>query len=82
MPKVEERNAGELTVRIDRTKCAAFKDCLGIAPEAFELGEDEIVRFLHPETVDATQLVEACAVCPVQALLVFNQDGKQVVPMQ
>lgn len=80
MADFEERKAGALTVRIDRMRCAAFKDCIGIAPEAFELGEDGVVRFVNPEAVDRERLVDACAVCPADALFVFDAEGRQIVP--
>ena len=75
-----ERQVGVLTVRIDRTTCAAFRDCIGIAPEAFALDDEGIVAFTHSEGVDREKLIEACAVCPVDALAVFDENGEQLVP--
>ncbi len=75
-----ERKVGGLTLRMDRTSCAAFKDCLGIAPEAFSLGEDDIVTFLEPEQVDRERLIDACTVCPANALIILDEEGKQIVP--
>jgi ferredoxin len=80
MADFAERKVGALMVRIDRMTCAAFKDCIGLAPEAFELGEDDIVAFKHPEQIDRERLIEACAICPVNALIVLDENGNQIVP--
>lgn len=76
----EDRQVDGLTLRIDRRSCAAFKDCIGIAPEAFSLGDDDVVTFLEPEQVNRERLIEACAVCPVNALIVLDEAGRQIVP--
>ena len=77
-----ERKTQGLTVRIDRLACAGFKDCIKLAPEAFELGDDGVVLFLDPDTVEREQLIEACRVCPAQALTVFDEKGSQIVPAE
>ena len=69
-----------LTIRIERDGCAGFKDCIKIAPEAFELDEGGVVRFVDPDSVDPERLVEACRVCPANALIVLDEEGKQIVP--
>jgi ferredoxin len=71
---------GDLTVRIDRNACSAFKDCIGIAPEAFRLDQEGIVEFVDPDRVDKERLIEACDLCPVNALHVFAADGTQLIP--
>ena len=75
-----DRGVGDLTVRIDRNGCSAFKDCIGLAPEAFQLDDEGIVEFVDPDSVDRERLVEACDVCPANALHVLDGNGKQIVP--
>lgn len=75
-----ERSVGDITVRIDRNACAAFKDCLGVAPEAFQLDDTGIVEFVDPDSVDRDRLIEACDVCPANALHVIDADGKTLIP--
>jgi ferredoxin len=79
MPE-EERLVGELHVRIDRTLCVGFGDCVTAAPEAFALGDDDIVIFVAPETIDRTRLLHACRSCPVDALTVCDAQGIQLAP--
>ena len=69
-----------LKVQIDRTKCAGFKDCLGIAPEVFDLGDDGIVKILQTEGVKRDTFLEACSVCPVDVFVVLDEQGRQLIP--
>ena len=70
-----------LTVRIDRERCIGSANCIKVAPEVFELDDTSIVEF-RPDAVeiDPQRLTEACDVCPVDALMVFDQAGKKVIP--
>ncbi|HEY7233818.1 MAG TPA: ferredoxin [Gemmatimonadaceae bacterium] len=76
----EERVVGGLRVRIDRTLCVGFGDCVTAAPEAFILDGDDIAIFRAPETIGRACLLRACASCPVDALTVWDEDGAQIVP--
>ena len=77
---VERRVAG-LTVRIDRLLCVGFGDCIGEAGESFELDDEGIVAFREsPDPGDPQRLVRACAACPVDALTVLDEAGRQLAP--
>lgn len=80
MSDFEERNVGDLRVRIDRTLCVGFGDCVTEAPEAFVLDESETAVFVKPESVERERLLRACDACPVDAITVWNSDGSQIVP--
>ena len=75
-----ERTVAGLRVRIDRTLCVGFGECVTEAPEAFVLDGEDIVVFAHPEQVERERLIRACDLCPVDALTVWDETGKQVVP--
>jgi ferredoxin len=79
-PDHDERMVGQLRVRIDRTLCVGFGDCITAAPDAFALDGDDVVVFLSPESVNPLQLVRACASCPVDALTVWDADGSMLAP--
>lgn len=77
----EERQISGHTIRIDRTLCIGSGNCVEVAPEVFVLGPDQIVTFAQaPEDIDPDRLVEACAVCPVDALVATGPDGEQLTP--
>jgi ferredoxin len=76
----DERVLGDLRVRIDRTLCVGFGDCVKEAAEAFALDEENVAVFATPEAVTRDALLRACASCPVDALTVWSDDGRQLVP--
>ncbi|MQA90454.1 MAG: ferredoxin [Gemmatimonas sp.] len=78
--KYEERTFAGLTVRIDRTLCVGFGDCLEAMEELFELDEEGIATFRDAMVVDSDRLVEACRACPVDALEVTDSDGRKLAP--
>ena len=76
----DERTVGCLRVRIDRTLCVGFGDCITAAPAAFALGHDDVVVFLSPASVNPLLLVQACASCPVDALTAWDEHGNVLAP--
>ncbi len=81
MDAVVERTVGDLTVRIDRLLCVGFGDCIDVAPDLFEFDDEGIVVFREPApAIDRERLLEACDVCPVDALSVHDPAGQQLVP--
>ncbi|HET8713519.1 MAG TPA: ferredoxin [Gemmatimonadales bacterium] len=80
MSDFEERAVGDLRVRIDRTLCVGFGDCVTEAPEAFVLDESGVAIFVQPDAVERERLLRACDSCPVDAITVWNEAGSQIVP--
>lgn len=69
-----------LRVRIDRTLCVAFEDCVGVAPTVFRMDEDGIVTFIDGAAdVTRERLFAACEECPVDALSLFEATGERLV---
>ncbi len=81
MSDTVERQFGDLKVVIDRGVCIATENCMDLAAKVFELDDDQIVRFKQDTgNVDRDKLIEACRICPVEALSVIDATGKQLVP--
>ena len=81
MEDIVERKIGDLTVRIDRLRCIGSSNCMELAPEIFEYDEEKICAFKQvPGPIERERLIEACDICPVDALLVLDASGKQLVP--
>jgi len=79
-PDEEECQVHGLRVRIDRSLCVGFGDCVTEASDAFRLDDEGIVVFVEPERVDRERLLSACDSCPVDAITVWDSTGRQVVP--
>jgi ferredoxin len=76
----DERVIHDLRIRIDRSLCVGFGDCVTAAPDAFRLDAESIVIFVDPERVARERLLAACDACPVDAITVWAADGRQIVP--
>jgi ferredoxin len=81
MPHRDSRSIGGLTLRVDRTLCVGFGDCVTAAPEAFAL-DDEGIAVILPgaDALTRERLIEACCACPVDALTLTAPDGRQLAP--
>ena len=76
----DERVVHGLRVRIDRSLCVGFGDCITEAAAAFRLDDEGVVVFVDPEQVERDRLLRACDACPVDALTVWDGVGRQLVP--
>jgi ferredoxin len=79
-PDANDAVVHELRVRIDRSLCVGFGDCVTEAPEAFTLDEEGVAVFVSPERVERERLLRACELCPVDAITVWDAEGNQIVP--
>jgi len=70
-----------LTVTIDEALCIGSGNCVKMAPDTFRMNEEGIVEFVdEPTAADDEEIIEACALCPVDALGVKDDSGEQLVP--
>jgi len=79
--EMRERTISGVRVSIDRTLCIGSGNCTNLAPEIFKIDDANLADF-HDETpdIDQDRLVESCAICPVDALIVESEDGETIVP--
>ena len=80
MSRLDERVVAGLRIVIDRDQCVSFGDCVKEAPEGFKLDDDTVAVFVRPEAVERERLLRACDACPVDAITVWDSDGRQLVP--
>lgn len=67
-------------IRIDRSLCSGYAECVGIAPEVFSLGDDKVSVVLDPEGSDDESILDAARACPVDAITLIDQYHDQVWP--
>jgi ferredoxin len=76
-----ERKVSGLTVRIDRLTCISTGNCIKVSPEIFEFDDEKICSFKSPHIdIGKERTVEACSVCPVNALTAIDENGNELVP--
>ena len=81
MEEFEEKKISDLKIKIDRTTCIATGNCIKAAPEIFELDDERICTFKTDLIeIENERLIEACSVCPVDALIAINKKNEKIVP--
>lgn len=76
--KFSERNG--VLVQVDHDICAGFGECVNLLPDVFALNDEDLAVVLDPDAVGLDMLKEAADVCPVSAILLFDEDENQVAP--
>lgn len=79
MSEIREKKLGNVTLRILRDQCIGTVACRNVAPEVLELDDQQVIDFVDdPQDPGQAQLAEACAVCPVDALELYDDTGAQL----
>lgn len=82
MSSVREHRFGGVTLRILREQCIGTGACSKVVPEVLTFDDQQVIDFTEnpPAQMDRERLFEACDVCPVEALVLLDEDGTQAVP--
>lgn len=58
-----------MRIAVNRMLCESNAVCVGIEPEIFDLGDDDVLRLLeeHPSEADRSSVEAAVRLCPKQA---------------
>lgn len=75
------RKIRKLTMRLNRDLCIGAATCVAIAPKAWALDNEAKAYILETaeEELDQT-LLEAAKSCPVMAITITDEKGKQLFP--
>lgn len=69
-----------MKVKVDRDLCTGIGNCEAVAPTVFKVDKTNKVVLLDPGTVDDKTLMEAAESCPVDAIIIEDDDGNQLYP--
>ena len=69
-----------MKVRVDRELCIGAGNCVAAAPTVFKLDKNNKAVVLKPESVDDDTLMNAAESCPVDAIIIEDNDGNQLYP--
>jgi len=77
-----ERKKGKYKkIIIDRDVCIGAASCVAVAPGTFQLDEDNLAYVVDPDKYDDETLLLAAQSCPVNAISVFDENGKKIWPL-
>ena len=69
-----------MRVRVDRDLCIGVGNCVAYAPTVFELDQENKAVVLDPSSVDDNTLLEAAKSCTENAIIVEDEEGRQLYP--
>ncbi len=70
-----------VVVKVDRAACISSASCISIAPGTYALDDAEgKVVIVDPNKDNLNQIIDGAKSCPVNAITVFDKDGKQLWP--
>jgi len=76
--KFSERN--RVLVQVDHDICAGFGECVNLLPDVFALNDENQAIVLDADAVGLDLLRESAEICPVSAILLFDEDENQIAP--
>ncbi|MEK7532785.1 MAG: ferredoxin [Patescibacteria group bacterium] len=90
MPDVKRENNQDIGLRkegkykkviIDRDACIGAASCVAVAPGTFQLDAENKAYLVDPDKYDDDMLFLAAQSCPVNAISVFDENGKKIWPL-
>jgi ferredoxin len=67
-------------VVVDRDLCIGAAPCVTVAPGVFQLDEENKAYIVDEKGADDETILLAAQACPVQAIIIYDTEGKQVYP--
>src|SRR4051794_32124023 len=77
-PQVSPKN--RILVEVDRALCFGFGDCVDTLPDVFALDDEAKAEVLDPDAASVDEIAEAAQNCPVDAIIVTDEQGQQLYP--
>lgn len=65
---------------VDRELCIGSASCVAIAPGVFALDEENKAYVINKEGADNETIIAAAKSCPTKAILLYDEDGRQIYP--
>ena len=69
-----------MKVRVDRDLCRGLGNCVVLAPTVFRLDEANKAVVTDPASVDDGRLFEAAESCSENAIILEDDEGRQLCP--
>lgn len=69
-----------MKIKVERNLCISVASCVQADPESFELDDEGIAVVKNPHSNDKEKILQAAKSCPVNAIIVYDDDGQQIWP--
>ena len=67
-------------IEVDRDLCIGAAPCVTVAPGVFQLDDENKAYIVDEKGADEETILLAAQACPVQAIILFDEDGNQIYP--
>lgn len=78
--QVESKKSKITKIIVDRSLCIGAASCLAVAPDMFELDNENIAVVKKDAALDDEITLLAAQSCPTKAILVYDEAGQQIYP--
>ncbi|OGH64534.1 MAG: hypothetical protein A2821_04730 [Candidatus Magasanikbacteria bacterium RIFCSPHIGHO2_01_FULL_41_23] len=65
---------------IDRQACIGARSCVVVAPTVFQMDDGNLAFVTDPDSTDEDTILMAAQSCPVLAIKLYDENGKQIFP--
>ncbi len=65
---------------VDRAKCIGARSCVAVTPGVFQMDDENLAYIVDPDAADDDTLLMSAQSCPVLAILLYDEQGKQIFP--
>lgn len=65
---------------VDRQGCIGARSCVVVAPGVFQMDDENLAYVTDPDSTDEDTILMAAQSCPVLAIRLYDEDGKQIFP--
>lgn len=69
-----------MKIKVDRELCTSVATCIEVAPGTFELDDEGIAVVKDPKGDAEDTILQAAKSCPVNAIIITDDNGKQIYP--
>ncbi len=69
-----------MKVRIDRDLCVGIGNCVAVASSVFQLDSENKATVKDPSSVSEDKIMSAAESCPVNAVIIEDDEGNQIYP--
>lgn len=68
-----------MNISIDREKCIGAASCIGVAPNVFELDDENKAVIVDVYGEDDETILRAAQSCPVKAIILIDEDTNETI---
>ncbi len=69
-----------MKIVVDREKCIGAASCIAVAPDVFELDDENKAVVKNAKGADDQTILDAAKSCPTEAIIVYDDNGTQIYP--